>query len=100
MPFCEDHPFKPWWRAVEGKKFAVTLTARTREIWIPTIAMNLRKRDGARVFHPYWRKTPRGALGWTIALVDAFPRLVLSFLERTLIGERRLRLGKSSETDQ
>lgn len=100
VPFCEDHPFKPWWRAVEGKKFAVTLTARTREIWIPTIAMNLRKRDGARVFHPYWRKTPRGALGWTIALVDAFPRLVLSFLERTLIGERRLRLGKSSETDQ
>ena len=43
-----------------------------------------------------------GSAALTAVLKDyhPFPRLVLSFLERTLIGERRLRLGKSSETSQ
>ena len=97
VPFCEGHPFKPWWRANERRPFGVTLTARTVEIWAPTIAANLLRRGGARVFHPYWRKTPRGFLGWSVALVDALPRAILSKLGRVLFGRRLLRLGKPRE---
>jgi len=99
VPFCENHPFKPWWRAIEPRpKGGVTLTARTVEIWAPTIASHLLRRDGARVFHPYWRKTPRGFLRWSVALLDAIPRAALSKLSRLLLGQRLLRLGKPRES--
>ena len=75
VPFCTDHNFKAWW-GTEKYTLRSTLRARPREIWIPTIFANLRRKDGARVFHPYWRKTPTGVLGWTWAYVDAFPRLL------------------------
>lgn len=94
VPFCWDNPFKPLWAAVERAGFDTTLRAGPVEIWAPTIWSNLRKPDGARVFHPYWRRTPRGFLSWAVALVDSLPRLALSTLSRRLFGNRRLKIQK------
>ncbi len=92
-PFCTDHPFTPWWGAVESFKVTHTLRARPIEILAPVVATNLMRKDGGRVFHPYWRKTPRGLLGWTWALLDAGPRVVMSTLSRRFRGNKLLDLG-------
>jgi hypothetical protein len=75
-PLCRDHPFRPWWGAVEPFRPFSALRALPREIWAPTIAWNLLRPTGARVFHPYWHRAPRGALGWTAALLAAPFRIV------------------------
>lgn len=75
-PIRWDHPFTPWWGAVEGYKLFSALRALPREVWVPTILLNLARTDGARIFHPYWRPRPRGPWGWTLALLDSVPRLL------------------------
>jgi hypothetical protein len=74
IPFCTEHPFRPWWGAVEKYHWAHTLRARPREIWAPTILWNLLREDGARVFHPYWAPAPRGVAGWTRTLLASLVR--------------------------
>ncbi|MEM7202867.1 MAG: hypothetical protein AAF628_21595 [Planctomycetota bacterium] len=76
VPFCTDHPFQAWWGTQPYSVWS-TLRARPREIWAPTIFANVRRRDGARVFHPYWRRTPRGLFGWAWALLDSVPRVLI-----------------------
>ncbi len=71
VPICEEHPFRPWWGAVEPFSKAHTLRARPDEISATTILSNLRRSDGARVFHPYWRRAPRGLVGWTRAILGS-----------------------------
>jgi hypothetical protein len=73
-PICREHPFRPWWGAVEPRSPDHTLRARPDEISAWTILRNLRDPRGARVFHPYWRRTPRGVVGWTRALVGSARR--------------------------
>ncbi|HED65577.1 MAG TPA: hypothetical protein ENJ09_08480 [Planctomycetes bacterium] len=68
-PICERHPFRPWWGAVEPYSKDHTLRARPVEIRPWTIRKNLRDPNGARLFHPYWHRTPAGLIGWTRALV-------------------------------
>ncbi len=79
VPFCTEHPFKAWWGTQRYSLWS-TLRARPREIWAPAIWWNLRRRHGARVFHPWWRRTPSGALGWTWTLLDAIPRAAIAGL--------------------
>ena len=79
-PFCTEHPFRPWWGAVEEYSRNHTLRARPREIWAPTILANLARRDGARVFHPYWERAPRGCWGWTKALAGSVVRPITTRL--------------------
>ena len=93
-PICREHPFKPWWGAVEPSRLNITLRARPVEIFAPTIFWNLRKKDGARVFHPYWRRVPHGFFGWSWALLDALPRLVFTTTLRALVGNLALRVRK------
>ena len=81
--------FAPWWAAVEQPKLTHTLRARPVEIWTPVIAANVIRKDGARVFHPYWHKAPRGPLGWLAALVASIPRALGTALNRS--GLRGLR---------
>lgn len=88
VPLRREHPFRPWWGAVERYRLLAPLRALPREIWVPTIVWNLLRPGGARVFHPYWRKVPRGALGWGLALADSVPRLV-----RAALRGARLRLA-------
>lgn len=76
VPLRREHPFRPWWGAVEPYRLFSPLRALPREIWVPTIVLNLLRRDGARVFHPYWRPVPRGFLGWSWALADSLPRIL------------------------
>jgi len=92
IPLCQDHPFKPWWAAVEPNHPGITLRARPVEIWIPTILANLRRRDGARVFHPYWRPVPRSWLAWTWAAIDSVPRVIATTLTRAVVGNRQLQV--------
>ena len=80
VPFCTDHPFRPWWGAVERYSFKSTLRARPREIWAPTILVNLLRRDGARVFHPYWARAPRDPWSWTKALAASLVRPITTRL--------------------
>ncbi len=81
IPFCLDHPFKAWW-GTDPYSIWSTLRARPREIWAPAIFFNTMRRTGARVFHPYWRKMPRGFWRWTVALADCGPRLIIDSLAR------------------
>jgi len=71
VAICRDHPFRPWWGAVEPYSARHTLRARPDEISALTILRNLRRSDGARVFHPYWRRAPRGIVGWIRAIVGS-----------------------------
>lgn len=80
IPFCTDHPFRPWWGAVEKYSWKSTLRARPREIWAPTILSNVLRPDGARVFHPYWARAPRGFWGWTKALAGSLIRPITTRL--------------------
>lgn len=80
IPFCTEHPFRPWWGAVEKYSWNHTLRARPREIWAPTILWNVRRDGGARVFHPYWAPAPRGVWGWTKALLGALIRPITTRL--------------------
>ena len=75
-PIRWEHPYKPWWGAVEGYKLFSSLRALPREVWVPTIVLNRALPSGARIFHPYWRPRPRGILGWTLALLDSIPRIL------------------------
>ncbi len=75
VPIREDHPFRPWWGAVERYSVTSALRARPCEIWAPVIRRELSRSSGARVFHPYWRPAPVGFWGWLWALIDSFPRL-------------------------
>ena len=68
---CKDHPFHPWWGAVEPFSRSHTLRARPDEISAWTILRNLRRPDGARVFHPYWRRAPAGFAGWSKAMLGS-----------------------------
>ena len=68
-PICTNHPFKPWWAAVEPFESSSTLRARPVEIGLPTIVSNLMKTNGARVFHPYWHEIPTGPVQWSAALL-------------------------------
>ena len=90
IPFCTDHDFHPWWGAVDPLQRNSTLRARPAEIEVPTILKNLRREDGARVFHPYWRRVPRGFFGWFLAFGASLPRLV-SDVFRGRAGERAWR---------
>lgn len=80
IPFCTDHPFQPWWGAVERYRASSTLRARPREIWLLTILYHLLRRDGARVFHPYWAPAPVGFWGWLRALPRALLQPIASRL--------------------
>ena len=80
IPFCTEHPFRPWWGAVEKYSWNHTLRARPREIWALTIHHNVFHKEGARVFHPYWSKAPRGVWGWTRALLIALVRPITTRL--------------------
>ena len=71
---CDDHPFRPWWGAVDSYSRSHTLRARPLEISATVILSNLLRKDGARVFHPYWRRAPRGLVGWARALVGSARR--------------------------
>jgi len=73
-PICTDHPFRPWWGAIEPYSRWSTLRARPVEISPATILVNLLRRDGARVFHPYWRRAPAGVVGWAAAFGGALRR--------------------------
>jgi len=79
IPICTDHPFRPWWAADDRYHFRLnsTLRGRASEIWAPVIRMNLMRKDGARVFHPYWRPAPIGFWRWTLALLDSVPRILV-----------------------
>jgi len=74
IPVCKDHPFKPWWGAVEPYTVGSVLRALPFPIWEPVILLNLLKRNGARLFHPYWRLCPSGSLQWMKLLFAAFFR--------------------------
>jgi len=96
IPFCTAHPFRPWWGATERYRLFSPLRALPREIWAPTLALNLLRPGGARVFHPWWRRTPRGVLQWTWVLLDAFPRILIAAggsLKRRWKHARALRSG-------
>ena len=82
IPIRREHPFRPWWGAVEPFSFTSALRARPCEVWAPAILANLLRSGGARVFHPYWRPAPQGALGWSWALLDSLPRLVHATLTK------------------
>ncbi len=68
---CTEHPFRPWWGAVEPYDPDHTLRARPVEISALTIWRELQDPDGARVFHPYWRRTPKGLVGWARAFAGS-----------------------------
>ena len=76
VPLCREHPFRPWWGTTERYRLFSPLRALPREIWAPTLALNLLRPGGARVFHPWWRETPRGLWGWTWVLLDSVPRIL------------------------
>lgn len=76
VPLCTEHPFRPWWGATEPYRLFSPLRALPREIWAPTLALNLLRPGGARVFHPWWRPTPRGLLQWAGVLADSVPRIL------------------------
>jgi hypothetical protein len=86
--FCREHPFRPWWGATERYRLLAPLRALPREIWAPTIALNLLRPNGARIFHPWYRRTPRGIGAWAWTLLEAFPRIALAAL-RSLAKRRR-----------
>jgi len=94
-PIRWEHPFKPWWGAVEGYRLFSTLRALPREVWVPAIVLNLLRPGGGRIFHPYWRPTPRGLWGWTVAFLDGFPRL----LRAGLAGWAKRRGGGAGPTE-
>ena len=73
-PICREHPFRPWWGAVEPYSRTHTLRARPLEISSSVVLANLMRRDGARIFHPYWRNAPRGAVGWAKAVAGSWKR--------------------------
>ena len=94
IPLCHDHPFRPWWAAVEPNRPGITLRARPVEIWIPTILYNLARKKGGRIFHPYWRPAPKNFWSWTWAAIDSIPRVIITTLSRTIVGNRQLKVRK------
>ena len=76
IPFCREHPFRPWWGAVEPFKPFSALRALPREVWVATILWNRIRKDGARVFHPFWGKVPRGFFQWSAAFVLSIPKIL------------------------
>jgi hypothetical protein len=70
-PFCTDHPYQPWWGAVERFDERHTLRARPVAISLCTILRNLLHPRGARLFHPYFGATPDGLAGWARASLGA-----------------------------
>ncbi len=81
-PICTEHPFKPWWGAVEPYSRWSTLRARPDEISPLTIFMNLLRKDGARVFHPYWHRAPVGPAGFASAFAGALRRSLAGRMSR------------------
>ncbi len=79
-PICTEHAFKPWWGAVETYSVTSTLRALPFEIWVPTILINLIKKRGARIFHPFWRPVPAGIFGWSCAFLRGLQRAVVAII--------------------
>lgn len=68
-PICTDHPFQLSWSnpdtAAKNRKI---LNAENRDISLATIAQNLVKINGARIFHPYRKIFPFQKKQWLLVL--------------------------------
>jgi hypothetical protein len=66
--FCTEHDLNP---TRTPRRPGDTLRAGNEEIWVPTIWQNLRRKNGARVFHPYRHLAPGTAQNWFSATLGS-----------------------------
>jgi len=57
IPFCTDHPYRPWWASDPATRDAPArervLNAVGRRVSLPTVLREVLAADGARVIHPF-----------------------------------------------
>ncbi len=79
IPFCEDHPYRPWWASNPATRQAPArerlLNAVGDDIAFDTVLAEMARPDGLRIIHPYRRPFPN----W---LRTGVPARALSTLRR------------------
>ncbi|MCM8738703.1 hypothetical protein M5E06_31875 [Azospirillum sp. A1-3] len=62
IPFCEDHPYRPWWASNPETRHAPArarlLNAVGEDVSFDTILAEMARPDGGRIVHPYRKLFP------------------------------------------
>lgn len=90
IPFCMEHPFKPWWAddiATKKHPSRKILKAGGYKIALRTIFKRLLSPKGPRVFHPYIEMYPIGSLEWSQRLLRNITKRLLEAARFKIGGE-------------